>query len=418
VAYQHVHDDVPAPSSLVDHLAQDLDDLVLWATARDPDDRPGDARELLAELREVRAALPAEDLDHETERWDEGAAVDGRTLVVGRRQHALALPVGDPEDDPADPAPTTTTDTAEQSWGYGPGGRRRRRGLLALVGALVLAVLLGSGGWWFTAGPGAYTTTPTLAGKTVDEARTLLKAEGLAAEVSDRYDDSVPAGVVLESDPAGGDRVHKGGTVDVFVSAGPESVPVPQLVGLPLEQAKQALADAGLTAGAVTEEFSEDVPAGSVVDQSVPAEQPQKRSVPVDLVVSKGPQPIDVPAVVGTPRAEAEQAVRAAGLAVGDVTEEPSESVPKGVVVRQAPEGGTLFRGDPVSLVVSSGPPLVAVPQVRGMQLEEAERVLHDAGFETKVEKLFGGIFGTVHSTDPAEGAQVPKGSTVTIRVV
>jgi serine/threonine-protein kinase len=223
---------------------------------------------------------------------------------------------------------------------------------------------------------------------------------------------------VLESDPAGGDRVRKGGTVDVFVSAGPESVPVPQLVGLPLEQAKQALADAGLTAGAVTEEFSEDVPAGSVVDQSVPAEQPQKRSVPVDLVVSKGRQPIDVPAVVGQPRAEAEQAVRAAGLAVGDVTEEPSESVPKGAVVRQAPEGGTLFRGDPVSLVVSSGPPLVAVPQVRGMQLEEAERVLHDAGFETKVEKLFGGIFGTVHSTDPAEGAQVPKGSTVTIRVV
>ena len=79
---------------------------------------------------------------------------------------------------------------------------------------------------------------------------------------------------------------------------------------------------------------------------------------------------------------------------------------------------GTLFRGDKVTLVVSKGPELVKVPDVQGLQLNQARKILKDAGFEVKVESFMGGIFGTVRSQTPAANTDAPKGSTVTLVVV
>ncbi|MFZ5869500.1 MAG: PASTA domain-containing protein, partial [Actinomycetota bacterium] len=221
-----------------------------------------------------------------------------------------------------------------------------------------------------------------------------------------------------QTDPGPGRDVRKDGTVRLVVSAGPELVPVPSVTGLTLDEARAALAERGLTLGAPTEEYSEDVEQGRIVSQAVAPEQQLRRGEAVDVVVSLGRQPIDVPAVVGKPRAEAEKAITDAGLTVGEVTTQPSEQVAEGAVISQDPADGTLFRGDAVALVVSSGPPMVEVPQVQGQQLEEATAALQAAGLQVRVERLFGGIFGTVHSTDPPAGSQVRKGSTVTVRVV
>jgi beta-lactam-binding protein with PASTA domain/tRNA A-37 threonylcarbamoyl transferase component Bud32 len=416
VAYRHVHEDVPPPSTFAEGLPQDVDDLVVWATARDPDERPDDAGELLGELRDVRGALSDDELDAAPTVTAEPAAPDEATLVVPRREHSLALPVGDPE--PPGATHETRPVAAAADWGYGPGGRRRRRGLVALVAVLLTASLLGVAGWWFGAGPGAYTTTPVVEGKPLPEAKQLLDNAGLGSRIGERFDDAVPAGTVIESDPGSGEEVRKGGTVQVFVSAGPEFIPVPAVSGSTLDEARKTLTDAGLAAGDVEEQFSEDVEKGRVISQAVPAGETLRREERVDLVVSKGREPVDVPGVAGSPRADAEKKITDAGLAVGEVTSEASETVREGVVIRQEPPGGQLFRGDKVALVVSSGPPLVEVPRVRGMQLGQAERTLAAAGFKTKVEQLFGGIFGTVHSTDPAEGTRARKGSTVTIRIV
>ncbi|MGL4175099.1 MAG: PASTA domain-containing protein, partial [Dermatophilaceae bacterium] len=73
--------------------------------------------------------------------------------------------------------------------------------------------------------------------------------------------------------------------------------------------------------------------------------------------------------------------------------------------------------GDTVTLVVSKGPVLVAVPNVIGQQVGDARRVLEQAGFQVKVEEAFGGYFGTVRLQDPA-GGQVPRGSVITLTVV
>jgi serine/threonine-protein kinase len=447
VAYQHVHGQVPGPTEIDPGVPDGLDALVTWSTAPDPDDRPVDARELLQEVREVHASLSEDDLDREplgagarelpaadrdlgSDVATDGAGtpVDTRhaTRVVGPHL-GLDRPQRTPRGaHPARTRPAATGEVAEpvppggtdpSAWGYGPSGGRRRRGLWALVALLVLAVLGGGVGWYFVTGPGAYTVTPTVSG-TVDDARRTLDAAGLGMRVTEQYDEQVPAGSVVATDPAAGEQVRKGATVSVLVSRGTAFTPATDVVGLTVDDATAALAGDDLAlAPEPAEEFSETVGAGLVVSQVPAAGETVERGSEVAVVVSKGREPLPVPSVVEQERGDAEEAVTDAGL-VPEVTEEFSESVAAGVVISQSPADGTLFRGDPVQLVVSNGPPLVEVPAVRGKQVDEASRLLTEAGFEVEVRRLVPNGFGTVLSSDPGAGAQAPKGSTVTINVV
>jgi len=135
-------------------------------------------------------------------------------------------------------------------------------------------------------------------------------------------------------------------------------------------------------------------------------------------VVSKGRQPIEVTDFTGKPADDAVKALTDAGLEV-DATEQKNDAtVPKGAVISQSPASGTLYRGDKVTLVVSKGPELVKVPDVQGKQEKEAVKILEDAGFQVKVDRFMGGIFGTVRSQNPAAGSEQPKKTTITLVIV
>jgi serine/threonine-protein kinase len=93
--------------------------------------------------------------------------------------------------------------------------------------------------------------------------------------------------------------------------------------------------------------------------------------------------------------------------------------VPKGDVISQSPDSGRLFRGDTVQLVVSKGPVLVEVPDVRRMSADQATATLTAAGFRVRVlrEPVYVGL-GLVVKEDPSTGTRAPRGSTVAIYVV
>jgi serine/threonine-protein kinase len=217
--------------------------------------------------------------------------------------------------------------------------------------------------------------------------------------------------------PAPGASVRTSSHVVVTVSQGPKLFEVPDLAKMTRDEATAAITKAGLKVGTVAEAWSEDVPEGAVVSQQTPTSPPLRSGSAVDFTVSKGREPVPVPPVVGKAQQAAQDAVKGAGLAVGSVSNQPSDTVPSGAVISQSPASGTLFHGDKVSLVVSSGPPVVDVPNVVNSPLEQAQSALQAAGLQVQVNKVFGGLLGIVRAQDPP-GGQVRKGSTVTITVV
>ncbi|WP_432484305.1 Stk1 family PASTA domain-containing Ser/Thr kinase [Kineococcus esterisolvens] len=428
VAYQHVYDDPPAPSSAVPGLPAAVDRLALEALAKDPDERPHNAGEMLVRVREVRAGLTPQELavrgpraaspgsGSPTVRLDL-APVAGAPLAGASAGEAAGEAPGD-EDRRAGDA--SAGEVAAAAVRPARAGRRRgRRGVLAMVLTLVVLAVAAGVSWWFMAGPGAFTTTPDVAGRAPEAAAQQLRTAGFQVERRQEFSDTVPAGTVIGTDPAAGERVHEDGTVTLVVSRGVQHFDVPEVAGQESAAAQEALREAGLAVGEVTEEFSEDVAQGQVVRTDPAAGTSVPHDSPVALVVSRGRQPLAVPDVVGLSLEDAQERIAGAGLVAGEATRRTSETVPAGRVISQDPADGTLFRGDTVELVVSTGPPLVEVPGgLQGKQLGEVRATLEELGFVVRVEEVLGGIFGTVRSVEPGSGQSVPKGSTITVTVV
>ena len=296
--------------------------------------------------------------------------------------------------------------------------RRRTRGAVALVVVLVVAVALGVAGWWF--GSGRFATVPPLAGTSESAARASLAAADLRMAVGDsRYDAAVPAGYVLATGAPPNARVARGGTVSVVVSRGVEKAAVPTLVGTTEAAADDALRAAGLTPGAVSRVNSQDQPAGQVAGTSPAAGAAIPLGTPVDLQVSKGPEPVANPAVVGRSLADARAALGAVGLPVV-VRSAPSATVPAGTVTAQAPGDGPVPPRTAVTLTVSAGRPQVAVPtDLRGADVAAATRELTAAGFPVTVvhdPARYAGL-DRVWSWTPA-GASLPYGTPVVLTTV
>jgi serine/threonine-protein kinase len=366
----------------------------------------------------VRARLPAADL-HRAVALAPGAARDGSTRVVARAR-ALALPLDEdpaaasapPGRQPRPRRPRAPRAPAGASAARRPARRRRSRLLTAV---LALLVLLGAGTWAALDGPLDRVTVPSVARASEDDARLALRQHHLQPAVSQRYDDAVPAGSVVTTVPRPGASVRENSAVRLVVSRGPQLFPVPALAGKTRTAAEAAVRAAHLAVGTVAEDWSETVPTGSVVTQEASG-QALRRGSAVSFTVSRGREPIDLPALPGTPQAEAARRLTGAGLQVGAVTTEASDTVPAGQVVRSSPGTGPLHRGDAVALVVSSGPAQVAVPHVVGQRLDDARRALQAAGFTVEVDAVFGGFLGVVQGQSP-DGGQAKRGSTVTLSV-
>jgi len=282
---------------------------------------------------------------------------------------------------------------------------------------VLLTVLVAYAGWWL--GMGRYTSTPGIINLSVADARAKLDAAGLDLRVAERtFSETVPAGSVMETDPEAGSRIVGGSTVEVVVSKGLERYAVPKLHGRTLEQAEAALTEASLGVGDVAQRWHDTVPEGRVIIASPAAGTEQRRETPVDLFVSRGPEPVKIPDLAGKDAARAQARLTALGFEPR-VTEEHSDTVDKGAVISQSPDDGTGHHGDRIQLVVSLGPVMVDVPDLSAMSVEEATDALDEAGFDVEVREtqLYVGLDRVV-GQDPDPGTSLPKGSVVTISVV
>jgi serine/threonine-protein kinase len=468
VAYKHVNEAVPPPSSLVPGLPPSLDALVALATSRNPDLRPADAGQFLHAITGARAGLPlsgpppgvlpgpaADPSLAETavprqvtgpDSWPQPPSAPGRhalDMIPGMAPSARQpfgipgdgagpMPTGHVPPEPYQPAANKTLIVtgadapytgavppdgypadAVRSASYPAEPRlqrllfSRRLAYLALaVAAVAVAAVLG---WWLLAG--RYTTVPKVSGMSAAAAQTDLRSAGLTPAMGKaQFNNQTAKGLVIATDPAGGSRLAKGGKVTLIVSAGPHMITMPQVTGQPLTAAQAALRHAGLVPGKVKLIPSATIGAGIVIATRPSAGTSWPQPNPVTLTVSTGPP---VPDFVGQQKTVAEQWATANGVSLNEVTAKSSDQ-PAGTVLHQSVAPGSAFsKGQVITIEYSPGPPMVTIPNVDGMKVAQAVSTLEKLGFQVTVDRV--GPFNSVFGYSPT--GQATKGSTITLQV-
>jgi len=415
IAYQHANDSVPAPSTLNPRVPAEWDELVVWATSRDPQDRPADARALLDQLTETGRSLQTALPTAATQRTMlltspiPTAPATGETQVLGTRGSA------EPPEGPSATGELTSR-----------GASSRRRGWILFAAVLALAGLAAGVGWWFGAGPGARVSIADVRGDTVEAARLILVDQGVAVAdgVEEAFDLEVGAGLVAATDPAAGEVIDRDTVVTIVVSLGPEPTTVPNVVGLPEADARIALVGAGFDVGEGIPQFDADVPEGSVIavvdaDELVLAAGADSfKGTPVQLLVSVG----TIPTVRGLTVEAAQAALSARDLAgiVGGESEFDND-VPLGDVLRVESTSETPVRpGTTLTIIVSRGPDLVDIPDVVGLSINDAVEQLQAAGFTVALDTnvppgLRGSPLAPVQETNPDQSERALRESTITV---
>ena len=423
IAYQHANDSVPMPSSRNPKIPAELDELVLWATARDPDQRPRDARALLDQVYETHSllmtALPTSSTSVQRTMVMPSAQAtpalnDAETQVLGSRvRPSAAATISD--------RTAALTLTSE---------KRRAKGWWLLGLVILLAGLAGGTGWYFGVGPGSQVTIPeNLAGMSVEDATTALQKLGLEVNSTpgETDDPIVAEGLVANTTPPLGSTVANGAKVTLLLSTGPKLLAVPAFAGMTEADATEAITNASFTPQEPLRQFDQDVASGLVIDalaadgSSLTGVAEYGELQPITLIVSVG----KLPDVSGKSFEEAQQILAGVSLTGAEGKQDYSD-FPAGIVVGidlEPNQDGVsrIFReNDTVQLIISRGPDLVQVPDVEGDTIAAAKAELEALEFVVVVNTDIPMAFWSfppakVTNQDPNGGEMLKRGSTVTI---
>jgi serine/threonine-protein kinase len=289
---------------------------------------------------------------------------------------------------------------------------RRRRARLAVALVLLTAITIGAVGWWL--GSGRWTTVPRLAGKEQAAAVDLLQEAGLTPDCcEEQFSEDVADGVVISAEPEGGEAI-RGTDVRLVVSKGPERFEAPpDLVGQPLDAVRTALEHVPVAVREV-QDYDNEMPVGHVTGFDPKAGTELKRDEELVVYVSRGHEPVTVPALVGLSPDEATANLETLGFVV-ERTDGRSADVDPGEVMAVTPASGQQAPyQSTVTLQVSAGLPQVQVPDVVGRNQQEATALLQQAGLQVQVSQFFG---NRVIRQSPAAGQTVDIGTPVTILV-
>jgi beta-lactam-binding protein with PASTA domain len=245
---------------------------------------------------------------------------------------------------------------------------RRRRFFYAFGGLLGIFLLMNYIILPLYVNHGSRLSVPTVLGKPLPEAQTMLTAASLQPiEAEVRPDPVHQAGVVVYQNPMGGAIVKEGRRVYLTISGGEMMVSVPLLRGRSLRDAKFSLEQFGLKLGGITYKYSDVFPENTIMAQSVAAETEIARGSTVAITVSRGKflEETTVPQLLGKNLAEAKKLLLEAGLRVGNITYQPSFDLLPNTIVDQYPRSGEPARqGQQVDLfVVEVGRPTEEIQQ-------------------------------------------------------
>ncbi|HEX5910835.1 MAG TPA: Stk1 family PASTA domain-containing Ser/Thr kinase, partial [Thermoleophilaceae bacterium] len=346
-------------------------------------------------------------------RWQ--SASDFADALEACKPYVEAAQGGEPDNGTKDFAAVAAAPVPVNGNGDDEDEEKKRRWLPWLIGALVLA-LIAVMAYAFTRPE--ETSVPKVEGLTLTKARDRLERDGFEKVKVERERSNAEVDTVLRQDPDAGEAAAASETITLIVSRGPGNVRVPSVRNTSRQLAIRELQKQGLEVTADTE------PSGAVrkgfATRTSPGEGTSvERGSRVRLFVSSGPARVEVPDVVGLTREAAETRLTRARL---DVNVELRDSdAPENEVIRQSPSGGSSAkRGDEVTIVVSRGEQQTEVPNVTGLDLADARRVLRGEGLGVTVRRRTTGNRaddGQVLEQRPSSGQDVDEGASVIVVV-
>ncbi|MEV5263875.1 Stk1 family PASTA domain-containing Ser/Thr kinase [Streptomyces werraensis] len=421
VAYQHVREEPQPPSVFDPEITPEMDAIVLKALVKDPDYRYQSADEMRADIE---------------------ACLDGQPVAATAAMGAVGYG-GYPDDQPttalrADAGPGAGATSMlppmnPDDGGYGYDERQSRRRpqkknntstiLLVVAGVLVLigAILIGR---WAISGDGvdnSAVAAPNFVGETKANAQKLANNSDLKLSFTEKPCEDQVKGNICEQDPTAGTKVEKGDTIGLVVSTGAPKVAVPSVIGDKLEDAKAELE--GEKYGFVVEveeEISGEEP-GTVIEQNPDLGEEVEKGTTVTLTVAKAEEKATVPDVLTKSCEEAKAQMTASTLTGTCVEEETDDPNLVGKVIRTSPSANTqVSKNTQVQIFIgkAKAPEKVAVPKVNGQRLEDAQRMLQEAGLSVA------GVTGPndpnarVIGSNPGQDNPVDKGTGVTLFTV
>ncbi|MCC6375703.1 MAG: Stk1 family PASTA domain-containing Ser/Thr kinase [Microbacteriaceae bacterium] len=423
IANQHANSSVPLPSSINPSIPVELDELVLWASAKDPDQRPSDARVMLEQLREIKHSLssvrtratkpnPDETLvlsQPNGQQSPDSVSSQAETQVLERKGRHKTGSV----------AVDTTTALATAS------AKRKSLGVWLFILVLLLAAGAGATGWYFGSGPGSKVSIPFVAGKDVETATKILEKADLkvSSELEHAFSIDIAKGLIVGTNPKAGSPIQHGSTVKLVVSDGPKLLPLPKLVGESEQNALASIKDSFKAQDSIYQ-FNADVaegiviaatgsdPDGNTADLSTLTEYWEGR--PITLVVSLG----KIPEVANLSIEDATSTLEQKGLeaSTSEGLHDWSDTVEKGKVIGVKLPEDPVVKGTVLQLIVSDGVEQVEIPNVVGMTWQDAKPKLLALGFKLDYNAIADAFpRSTVKKISPDPGEKVDKGTTLKI---
>ena len=291
-----------------------------------------------------------------------------------------------------------------------------------IVAAVAVLALIVGGYFLFSALQKESNPIPDLIGLDQGEATNLVTEFKWDIVIVEEANEELPVGAVIRTDPETGKKLETGKVLTFVVSTGPPPVPLPELNGLDAATALATLTDGGLVLGVETPEYSEDVPTGVIIRWAVTSQptlvagQEVIKGTAVDTFVSQGPAPRVVPDLTGMSIESATTALTDIQLTINRGDDQFSIVAAGGVATQSPAAGESLARGTAVTVAISKGPDLVAVPQLLNLKFDKVGPAIVNSGF------VLGAVTGNtrgfpiaiyVAGQPVAVGQLLPRGTTL-----
>jgi len=363
IALKQIQENPVPLRQLLPELNRDLEQLVMRLMAKDPEQRPQDAEEVVRILQRIDREMDTEEAEHTVVLTAVDAPDKEEEKVAGRK--------GKPKKSKR--------------------AKSRRVGTVILI----LAFLIGFGWGMMKLIPellfGEDVQVPAIVGLSSAEAERILKAAGLVLSVTQEvYDTNVPAGHIVTQEPVAGRTVKQGRPIEVRVSLGRQVLEVPDVTGMTPREARLTLTQAGFVLGEEREAYDPNAPVNAVVEQSPEPGTAVEIGTAVNLVINRGQEVLPhvvVPDFRGQMLADVRNSISSLGLTVGNLWQEYSTVYREGQIIEQNPAPGERVEvGWPIDFVYSQGLPQQPVRVPSTPDTDTAEQPPQDQWTSLRVQ--------------------------------